>query len=81
MVTIDNDDMYSLLKWCEAEALKAHNQYRSCSDSCHNIECDGDDGICVSSSCDYHGMAVAYDKVADKIRNGRISQRPHFDGM
>ena len=70
MVTIDNDDMYSLLKWCEEREMEAHKKFHEA----NALSDTHGKGV-------FYGEMLAYKAVADKIRNGRISQRPHFDGM
>lgn len=72
-----NDDIHSLLAWAIDKELEAHNKSHNCRDTCHNIECDQDDGFCISSSCNYTGREQAFHEMVEKIQNMRSNQRPH----
>ena len=62
------DDEYALLKWCEEQALENHNKAM-------------DTKRPLDARVVYAANRNTFNEVAAKIRNGRVSQRPHFDGM
>ena len=75
------DDIYSLEQWAKEKALEAHRNWWECQQNCHGIECDYDDGACMSTSCTWRGKEEMANEVIAKIQNMRCNQRPHVTQM
>lgn len=65
------DDINSLEAWLREKALEAHNNWNTCMISGHCIDCDYDDGACMSTSCTWRGKEEMANDVISKIQNGR----------
>ena len=61
--------IHSLESWLESQILEAHNAETY---SRNGESTDFDDGV-------FAGREEAFKEVLDKIRNGRVNQRPHIN--